>query len=83
MASSGIDLLRGTGEFLRAMRDGLSGRPSSLMMIPTYLAGDTSVPREQPVVVMDAGGTNFRIAEVHFDDLGAPGLHCGGGHDFL
>ena len=72
MASSGIDLLRGTGEFLRAMRDGLSGRPSSLMMIPTYLAGDTSVPREQPVVVMDAGGTNFRIAEVHFDDLGAP-----------
>lgn len=47
MASSGIDLLRGTGEFLRAMRDGLSGRPSSLMMIPTYLAGDTSVPREQ------------------------------------
>ncbi len=54
------------------MRDGLAGRPSSLFMIPTYLTDGTAVPRNQPVIVMDAGGTNFRIAEVHFDDLGAP-----------
>ncbi len=72
MASSGIDLLSCTGAFLRAMRDGLAGRPSSLFMIPTYLTDGTAVPRNQPVIVMDAGGTNFRIAEVHFDDLGAP-----------
>ncbi len=72
MAAGGIDLLRGTGEFLRAMREGLAGRPSSLFMIPTYIAGSTDVPRKRPVVVMDAGGTNFRIAVVHFDDLGAP-----------
>lgn len=72
MASSGIPLLRGTGELLRAMRDGLAGRPSSLLMIPTYLSGETRVPQEQPAIVLDAGGTNLRIAVVHFDDLGAP-----------
>lgn len=72
MAASGIPLLRCTGEFLRAMRDGLAGHPSSLMMIPTYLSGGRQVPREQAVIVMDAGGTNFRIAAVHFDDLGSP-----------
>ena len=57
MAASGIPLLRCTGEFLRAMRDGLAGHPSSLMMIPTYLSGGRQVPREQAVIVMDAGGT--------------------------
>ena len=72
MASSGIDLLQCTGAFLRTMRDGLAGRPSSLFMIPTYLTDGKAVPRNQPVIVMDAGGTNFRIAGVHFDDLGAP-----------
>ncbi len=72
MASGGIGLLRCTGEFLRAMRDGLAGRSSSLLMIPTYLSGGTAVPRGESVIVMDAGGTNFRIAAVHFDDLGAP-----------
>lgn len=72
MASSGIELLRCTGEFLRAMRAGLVGRFSSLLMIPTYLSIGTAVPRGESVIVMDAGGTNFRIAAVHFDDLGAP-----------
>ena len=70
MAAGGIDLLRGTGEFLRAMREGLAGRPSSLFMIPTYIAGSTDVPRKRPVVVMDAGGTNFRSGLVTFTDGG-------------
>ena len=67
MDSGRIDLTRCTGEFLRAMRDGLAGRPSSLLMIPTYLTGGTPLPAGESVLVMDAGGTNFRIAEVSFD----------------
>ncbi len=66
MDSGRIALLRCTGEFLRAMRDGLAGLPSSLLMIPTYLTAGMQVPAGEPVLVMDAGGTNFRIAQVRF-----------------
>ncbi len=57
-------------EFDRQMDDGLAGRPSSLAMLPAWLGVDREVPTESPVVVLDAGGTNLRVAVVWFDRAG-------------
>jgi hexokinase len=37
-------------------------------MIPTYIETDEPLPQNEQVIVIDAGGTNFRAAVVHFDD---------------
>lgn len=39
-------------------------------MIPTYLSDAGEIPKGEPVVVIDAGGTNFRCALVSFTDEG-------------
>ncbi len=64
--------------FLEEMQGGLAGKDSSLAMIPTYIEvgsplGDASrrdIPIDKPVIVLDAGGTNFRVATVYFDESG-------------
>ena len=53
--------------FLDQMTRGLAGEQSSLEMIPTFLSADSEVPEDKPVIVGDAGGTNFRVATVCFD----------------
>ena len=58
--------------FLDEMNKGLAGEESSLAMLPTYLDIERELPRNTPVIVMDAGGTNFRVATVVFQDQGAP-----------
>lgn len=58
--------------FVKAMSDGLEGRPSSLAMLPTYIRMDNHVPLNEKVIVIDAGGTNLRIALVWFDDNSKP-----------
>ncbi len=60
------------GIFLDEMRAGLTGTKSSLAMLPTYIETERQVPRNKPVIVMDAGGTNFRVATVCFKDQGEP-----------
>ena len=46
------------------IRRGLAGERSSLGMFPAYLRGD-AIPREdEPVLVIDAGGTNLRAARM-------------------
>lgn len=54
-------------DFLSEMEKGLSGKESSLLMLPTYIQADGEVRANQPVVAIDAGGTNFRAAKVYFD----------------
>jgi hexokinase len=58
--------------FHREMEAGLQGGESSLAMIPTYIAAEGEVPLETPVLVLDAGGTNFRVAALRFDREGTP-----------
>lgn len=58
--------------FLEEMEAGLQGRKSSLHMIPTFIEVDESIPAGQPVIAMDAGGTNLRTALVEFDAEGEP-----------
>lgn len=54
--------------FLSEMQRGLEGKKSTLDMIPTYIEAGTDVPSNKRVIVIDAGGTNFRVAVVYFDD---------------
>lgn len=46
--------------FISEMEKGLAGEPSSLMMVPAYVGVSGRVPSGRKVVVLDAGGTNFR-----------------------
>lgn len=53
--------------FLQEMEKGLTAESSSLAMLPTYIETERQIPLNKPVIVMDAGGTNFRVATVSFD----------------
>ncbi len=64
-----IDMKALLATFLSEMEKGLvqeSG--SSLKMIPTYTEVVDSLPKGEPVIVLDAGGTNFRTCLVTFDE---------------
>lgn len=67
-----IELDRCCAEFVEEMKNGLAGTPSSLLMLPTYIRAQSQVPLEEEIIVMDAGGTNFRVATVIFDSDGKP-----------
>lgn len=69
MEPDGIDLGSSVARFIADMELGLAGRPSSLDMIPTYLSCGVP-PMGKKAVVIDAGGTNFRVALVSFSDSG-------------
>lgn len=71
MYSAGVDLDKSLAEFRRQMTAGLRGEASSLMMIPTYIGSDAQAG-SQKVLALDAGGTNFRVAVVAFDQAGNP-----------
>ena len=53
-------------DLLTDMEAGLAGRASSLAMIPTWLAPVERIPAGEPVLAIDAGGTNLRAALVSF-----------------
>ncbi len=56
--------------FLDEMEKGLTGQQSSLAMLPTYIETEAEIPTGKSVIVMDAGGTNFRVATVCFGNDG-------------
>lgn len=53
--------------FKSEMKKGLAGEPSSLQMIATYISPDAEIKPGESVIVLDAGGTNFRTCLVTFD----------------
>jgi len=57
-------------DLLAEMEAGLAGGTSSLAMIPTWLAPVERIPPGEPVLAIDAGGTNFRAALVSFGSDG-------------
>ncbi len=67
-----IDMAACCDVFGDEMQKGLAGRDSSLAMIPTYIEVDRAAPTGRRVIALDAGGTNFRAAAVHFDTSGKP-----------
>jgi hexokinase len=67
-----VDVDSNIGAFLKEMKKGLAGKKSSLDMIPTYIEIGAEVPTNKRVIAIDAGGTNFRVATVYFDDQKKP-----------
>jgi len=51
-----ISIQKTCSAFLTEMDKGLAGRKSSLAMLPTYIETEQDVPRNKPVIVMDAAG---------------------------
>ncbi|WP_422481497.1 hexokinase family protein [Pleomorphochaeta sp. DL1XJH-081] len=82
-----IDMQKCCDDFLKEMELGLQAKGvGSLAMIPTYTSADTMIEPERKVIVLDAGGTNFRTCVVSFSDTmvptissyrktGMPGVH--------
>ncbi|HHY83418.1 MAG TPA: hexokinase [Clostridiales bacterium] len=62
-----IDVMKECEIFLEDMQKGLNGHPDCLDMLPTYIPMNDHISINEPVIVMDAGGTNFRVAVVTFD----------------
>jgi len=58
--------------FTEEMEAGLSKRKSSLRMLPSYLGVEPDTPPAGEVIAVDAGGTNLRVALVHFEPGAAP-----------
>ncbi len=56
--------------YLEEMQRGLNGEDSSLLMLPSYVNTSGIVQQERPVVAVDAGGTNLRIALIEFNNRG-------------
>ena len=53
-------------DLINEMEKGLAGNKSSLAMLPSYINTDFSLPLNTPVIALDAGGTNFRVAVISF-----------------
>ncbi len=71
IAPETVDMEQLLATFLLEMEHGLSDEnASSLKMIPTYTKVVSDIPKNEPVIVLDAGGTNFRTCLVTFDDEG-------------
>ncbi len=66
--SDQIDRMDLTMKLHAAMEAGLRGEKGGLAMIPTYLTSmESHVVSEEPVAVLDAGGSNLRVARVIWD----------------
>jgi len=65
--ASQLDMQKIVTDFLYEMDKGLQGKMSSLLMIPTYIEADSNIKPNEPVIAIDAGGTNFRTAKIYFD----------------
>ena len=64
-----IDMQRCCDDFLAEMERGLAKNgDGSLAMIPTFVESDTTIAPHERVIVLDAGGTNFRTCVVWFDE---------------
>lgn len=68
---SGLNFESICNSFLAEMKLGLAGEPGKLQMLPTFIQAEAAVPVNEPVLVLDAGGTNFRVATVCFRQNGA------------
>ncbi len=68
ISAAELDLQSLTDDFISEMKNGLEGKAGSLLMLPTYIGAEGKIKPNQPVVAIDAGGTNFRAVKMSFDD---------------
>lgn len=79
-APSTPDISSAVSALLFDMEEGLASSStdkklhSSMPMIPTWTKPPASVPKNASIIVIDAGGTNFRSSLVTFDKDGNPSI---------
>ncbi len=71
MDAERVDLSESTKAFAEAMLAGLAAAQKDMPMLPTYLYASGRLRKGEKAIVIDAGGTNFRTALVHFDGKNA------------
>lgn len=54
--------------FIEDMANKLNGKKSSLGMLNSFIKTKGSFKRNEPVIVIDAGGTNLRVSTIIFDN---------------
>ena len=69
-----IDVLALAQGILDDMRRGLKKEPSDQDMIRTFFNPPKDTAKNESVIVIDAGGTNFRSCLVTFDAAGVPAI---------
>ncbi len=74
MHYSQIDYKALTQDFMLQAENKLTQRPSTIMMIPSYIATETAFEGADKVVAIDAGGTHLRIADIEITETGYPRL---------
>ncbi len=67
LSASYSDMRQIVDHFITDMKNGLEGQKSSLLMIPTYLGAEGTIKPNEPVLAIDAGGTNFRAVKMTFN----------------
>ncbi len=67
-----IDLEKESDIFANEIELALQGKESTLAGIPTFLTDEGELTPGKKAIVVDAGGTNFRVATVSFDESGKP-----------
>ncbi len=70
-----LNLEKESNVFVADIERSLKGEPASLSGIPTFLSVDGELTTNTKAIVIDAGGTNFRVATVSFDDSGNSSVH--------
>ncbi len=68
LSASWADMKSIVDDFILDMKNGLEGEKSSLMMIPTYIGAEGNIKPNEPVIAIDAGGTNFRAVKMSFNE---------------
>ncbi|MEG1923233.1 MAG: hypothetical protein RR054_02120 [Clostridia bacterium] len=64
--SSQFDMMTMANIFIGEMERGLDGKAKSLKMIPTYISNGNNPKYDEECVIVDAGGSNLRVANAHF-----------------
>lgn len=75
MDAGGMELAALRALWLDAMERGLRGEESSMHMLPAFVRPDCTGRDGDPVLVMDAGGTNLRTALVRLGPRGVETLY--------
>lgn len=68
LSAAELDIKTITDDFISEMKNGLEGKGGSLLMLPTYIGAEGKIKPNEPVVAIDAGGTNFRAVKMFFDN---------------
>ncbi len=68
LAAELIDIKKETALFLANLRQGLEKHHVSMHMFPSYIEVGQDIPSGETVIVLDAGGTNLRVAALTFNE---------------